>query len=179
MPIRSFAEFTPKVPESAYVDEFGLVLGDVELGEDCSVWPMTVIRGDVHRIRIGKRTNIQDGSVLHVTHYGEYNPEGFPLTIGEDVTVGHGVVLHACTVGNRCLIGMHSTVLDGVVIEDEVMLGAHSLVTPGKTLESGFLYCGTPAKKVRALSKEELEFLRYSADHYVKLKNKHMANKTK
>ncbi|OGT31818.1 MAG: gamma carbonic anhydrase family protein [Gammaproteobacteria bacterium RIFCSPHIGHO2_12_FULL_35_23] len=173
MAIRQFAGITPIVPSSAFVDEMALVLGDVVLGEQCSVWSMTVIRGDVHRIRIGARTNIQDGSVLHVTHFGEYNGTGFPLIVGNDVTVGHGVVLHACTVGDRCLIGMHSTLLDGAIIENEVMIGAHSLVTPGKLLESGYLYCGSPVKKMRALTSQEIKFLQYSANHYVELKNKH------
>jgi carbonic anhydrase/acetyltransferase-like protein (isoleucine patch superfamily) len=174
MTIRPFEKHTPIIGINSYIDETALVLGDVETGEDSSIWPMTVIRGDVHRIRIGKRTNIQDGSILHVTHYGEYNPEGSPLIVGDDVTVGHGVVLHACTVGNRCLVGMHSTLLDDAVIEDEVMIGAHSLVPPKKVLESGFLYVGSPVKKIRPLTDEEKVFLKYSADHYVQLKNRHM-----
>lgn len=173
MTIRTFKKITPTVPKSCYVDDMALVLGDVVLGDDVSIWPMAVLRGDVHKIRIGARTNVQDGSVLHVTHYGEYNLEGAPLIIGEDVTIGHAVVLHACTVKNRCLIGMHATVLDGAVIEEEVILGAHSLVSPGKTLESGFLYVGAPAKKIRPLTDEEKTFLKYSAEHYVKLKNEH------
>ena len=173
MTIRTFKGITPTVPDSCYVDDMALVLGDVVLVEDVSIWPMAVLRGDVHKIRIGARTNVQDGSVLHVTHYGEYNSEGSPLIIGDDVTIGHAVVLHACTVKNRCLIGMHATVLDGAVIEDDVILGAHSLVSPGKTLESGFLYVGTPAKKIRPLTDEEKTFLKYSAEHYVKLKNEH------
>lgn len=176
MPIRPYLEHTPVVPDSVYLDEFAVVIGDVELGEDCSVWPMVAIRGDVHRIRIGARTNIQDGSILHVTHFGEYNPAGSPLTIGEEVTVGHGVVLHACTIGNRSLIGMNSTVLDDAIIEDNVLLAAHSLVTPEKRLESGFLYAGSPAKKVRPLTAEEVDFLSYSADHYVQLKAKHQGS---
>ncbi len=175
MHIRSYFDHVPVVPDSVYLDEFAVVIGDVVMGEDCSVWPMVSIRGDVHRIRIGARTNIQDGSVLHVTHYGEYNPEGSPLTVGDEVTIGHGVVVHACTVGHRCLLGMHSTILDDAVIEDNVLLGAHSLVTPGKRLESGFLYAGSPAKKNRALTTEEVDFLAYSADHYVHLKNKHLS----
>lgn len=173
MTIRTFKNITPTTPDSCYVDDMALVLGDVVLGEDVSIWPMAVLRGDVHKIRIGARTNVQDGSVLHVTHYGEYNPEGSPLIIGEDVTIGHAVVLHACTVKNRCLIGMHATVLDGAIIEDDVILGAHSLVSPGKTLESGFLYVGAPAKKIRPLTDEEKTFLKYSAKHYITLKNQH------
>lgn len=176
MAVRQFKNINPQIAETCYVDEMALVLGDVMLGEDSSVWPMTVIRGDVHRIRIGQRTNIQDNSVLHVTHFSEYNPIGFPLTVGDDVTIGHAVVLHACTVKNRCLVGMNSTVLDGAIINDDVIVGAHSLVPPGKELESGFLYVGAPVKKVRPLTNEEKKFLIYSAKHYIKLKNEHMLN---
>ena len=145
----------------------------MSIGEDASVWPLCSVRGDVHDIRIGARTNIQDNSVLHVTHDGDYAPGGYPLIIGDDVTVGHGVIVHACTVGNRCLIGMGSIVLDGAIIEDEVMLGAGSLVSPRKTLESGYLYVGSPAKKVRELNDKERAFFKYSAEHYVKLAYKH------
>ena len=172
--LRSYQGLVPQLGDRTYVDGAGCVIGDVVLGDDCSVWPMTVIRGDVHYIRVGHRTNIQDGSVLHVTHYGDYNPEGSPLNIGDDVTVGHSAVIHACTVGNRCLIGMHSTILDDAVVEDDVMLAANSLVSPGKTLESGYLYRGSPAKAVRQLSDEELQFLRYSADHYKALKDSYL-----
>lgn len=172
MTIRRFKDKEPIMPASCYVDKKALVLGDVTLGEDCSVWPMAVIRGDVHQIRIGNRTNIQDGSVLHVTHYGPFN-QGSPLIIADDVTIGHAVVLHACQIRNRCLIGMHSTILDDAIIHDDVIIGAHSLVSPGKELESGFLYVGTPVKQIRPLTNEEKKFLKYSAEHYVKLKNEY------
>lgn len=174
MTIRSFETHTPVLPDSAFVDETALVLGDVTLGEDASVWPMTVIRGDIHSIRIGARSNIQDGSVLHVTHDSEYAPGGFALSVGHDVTVGHRVTLHACTIGNHCLVGMGSTVLDGAVLHDRVMLGANSLVSPGKELEGGYLWLGSPARKVRPLHEKELQWLEYSAAHYVQLKNRHM-----
>jgi carbonic anhydrase/acetyltransferase-like protein (isoleucine patch superfamily) len=172
--IRSFKDITPKIAAHCYIDRNADVIGDVEIGEDCSVWPMTVIRGDVNYINIGHSTNIQDGSVLHVSHAGEYNPQGAALSIGNYVTVGHKVLLHACTIGNDCLIGMGSIVMDNVVIEDHVMVGAGTLVPPGKTLDSGHLYLGNPCQKVRALTERELSSLRYSAEHYVRLKNRYL-----
>jgi carbonic anhydrase/acetyltransferase-like protein (isoleucine patch superfamily) len=173
--IRTFAQHTPRLGERAFVDTSAVVIGDVELGTDSSVWPLTVIRGDMHRIRIGKRTSVQDGSVLHITHAGPFNPDGFPLLIGDDVTIGHKVMLHGCTVGSRILIGMGSTVMDGAVVEDEVIIGAGSLVPPGKRLESGFLYVGSPVKQARPLTEKERSFFTYTADNYVKLKDQHLA----
>jgi carbonic anhydrase/acetyltransferase-like protein (isoleucine patch superfamily) len=151
-----------------------VVLGDVEIGDDSSVWPLVVIRGDMHSIRIGERSSVQDGSVLHITHAGPFNPGGYPLNIGDDVTIGHKVTLHGCNVGNRVLIGMGSIVMDGVVIEDEVVLGAGSLVPPGKRLESGYLYVGSPAKQARPLSEKERSYFSYSAANYVRLKDQHL-----
>ncbi len=177
MNIRPFQQHKPDIGQRVFIDDAALVIGRVTLGDDASVWPMSVVRGDVDRIEIGARTNIQDNSVLHVTHYEkEFSPKGLPLIIGDDVTVGHRVTLHACTVGNRCLIGMSSTLLDGCVIQDDVMIGANTLVPPGKVLESGYLYVGSPVKQVRALTEKEIKFLMYSAAHYVKLKNEHMNN---
>ena len=172
MSIRTFEDHTPQIADSAYVDEQALVIGDVHLGGDSSVWPMTVIRGDVNSIRIGSRTNIQDGSVVHVTHDCEYAPGGYATTIGDDVTVGHRVIAHACEIGDRCLIGMGSVILDGAVIEPDSMIGAGCLVPPGKILEGGCLWVGSPARKIRELTPEELDFLRYSATHYVNNKNR-------
>jgi len=171
--IRAFKGIFPTIATTAFVDDTALVLGDVTVGDDSSLWPMAVARGDVHAITIGRRTNIQDGSVLHVTQDNEFNPGGYPLRIGDDVTVGHNVTLHACTVEDLCLIGMGSTVLDGAVIRNRVMVGAGSLVTPGKELESGYLYLGSPAKKIRPLTERELAYLPFSASHYVALKNQH------
>jgi len=142
MSTRTFQGHTPTLGERVFVDPSAVLIGDIEIGEDSSVWPLTVIRGDMHRIRIGQRTSIQDGSVLHITHAGPFNPDGFPLTIGDEVTVGHKVTLHGCTLGNRILVGMGSILMDGAVVEDDVIIGAGSLVPPGKTLESGFLYVG-------------------------------------
>lgn len=175
MTIRTYGNTQPKLGHGVYVDSAATVIGDVELGDDCSVWPGAVLRGDVHSIRIGARSNIQDGSICHVTHDGPFSPGGLALSVGEDVTVGHRVILHACQVGDRCLIGMGAIVMDGAEIEDEVMVGAAALVTAGKRLRTGFLYVGTPAKPLRALTDEERAFLRYSAEHYVRLKNKHAA----
>ena len=171
MAIRSFKGVFPKLAASAYVDENAAVIGDVEIGEDASIWPMCSIRGDVNLIRIGARSNIQDGSVIHVTHrYGKLS-EGHATRIGSDVTVGHKVMLHGCTVEDLCLIGMGSTVLDGVIIRSRVLLGAGSLVPEGKELEGGYLWLGQPAKKARELTEDELKWFEYSAMHYVKLKN--------
>ena len=177
MTIRNFKDKSPDIHATAYVDETALVIGDVTIGEDSSIWPMTVARGDVHSIRIGARTNIQDACVLHVTHDGEFSPGGFPLTVGDDVTVGHRVTLHACTVGDLCLIGMSATIMDGAVLGDKVIVGAGSLVPTGKQLESGYLYVGSPVKRVRELNEKELAFLEYSAKHYAKLKDQHRVRK--
>ncbi|MEM9242569.1 MAG: gamma carbonic anhydrase family protein [Pseudomonadota bacterium] len=174
MTIRDFQHYHPRVAETAYIDPSAVVIGNVTLADDVSIWPLTVLRGDVNSIQVGARSNIQDRSVVHVTHYDpEYSPDSAAVVIGDDVTVGHGVILHGCTIGNRCLIGMGSTLLDGVVIEDEVMVGANSLVPMYKTLESGYLYLGSPVQKVRALKEAERAFLKYSAMHYVELKNKY------
>lgn len=176
MTIRRFKDKIPTIEASVLVDETALVIGDVSIGEDSSIWPMSVVRGDVQSIKIGCRTNIQDACVLHVTHDGEYSPGGFPLMVGDDVTVGHRVTLHACTVGNQCLIGMSATIMDGAVLGDNIIIGAGSLVPTGKKLESGFLYVGSPVKQIRPLSEEELAFLTYSAKHYVHLKDEHQEN---
>lgn len=176
MTIRTYQGITPIVPSSAFVDEMALITGDVTLGDDASIWPMSVARGDVHRIVVGARTNIQDGSVLHVTQPNRFTPSGYPLHIGNDVTVGHRVILHGCTVEDCALIGMGSTVLDGAIIRSQVLLGAGSLVPPGKDLEGGYLWMGSPVKKIRPLTEHEMAFFAYSAAHYVTLKNKHMAN---
>lgn len=173
--IRSFQGHVPKLGQNVFVDETAVVIGDVELGDDASVWPCAVIRGDMHRIRIGARTSVQDGAVLHITHASDFNPAGHPLTLGDDVTVGHSVCLHGCTIGNRVLIGIGSTILDGAVVEDEVVIGAGSLVPPGKRLESGYLYIGSPVKQARPLKDSERRFFNYSASNYVKLKNAYLA----
>ncbi|MET4000624.1 gamma carbonic anhydrase family protein [Marinobacterium sp. MBR-109] len=175
MNIRPYQGMTPKLGERVFVDPSAVVLGDVEIGDDSSVWPLVVIRGDMHRIRIGRCSSIQDGSVLHITHAGPYNPDGFPLIIGDHVTVGHQAMLHGCTIGNRVLVGMGAMIMDGAVVEDEVIVGAGSLVPPGKTLKSGYLYVGRPAKPQRELSQQERAFFTYTAENYSRLKDKHRA----
>jgi len=171
MTLRNFETHSPQLQQNVFVDQTALVSGQVSIGENSSVWPMAVIRGDIQTISIGKRSNIQDGAVLHVTHASEYarDAAGFPLHIGDDVTIGHNAVLHGCTIKNRSLIGMGAIVLDGAVVESEVIVGAGSLVPSNKTLDSGYLWLGSPVKKVRALNEKEKAFLAYSAQHYVKL----------
>ncbi|TVP58036.1 MAG: gamma carbonic anhydrase family protein [Halomonadaceae bacterium] len=173
--IRQYKGMRPQLGARVWVDPTATVIGDVVLGDDCSVWPMTTLRGDMHRIRIGHRCSIQDGSVCHITHAGPFNPDGYALTLGDDVTVGHKALLHGCTIGNRVLVGMGAIVMDGAVVEDEVILAAGALVPPGKTLASGFLYRGSPARQARPLSDEEKSFFRYTAANYVKLKDSYLA----
>lgn len=172
--LRPFQKIRPKVGQRVMLDPSSVVIGDVRLADDVSIWPLVAIRGDVNYVDIGARTNIQDGSVLHVTHKSSYNPVGNPLIIGEDVTVGHKVMLHGCTIGHRVLVGMGSILLDGVVVEDDVMIGAGSLVPQNKRLESGYLYLGSPVKQVRPLKEAELEGLKYSANNYVRWKDEYL-----
>nr|VFJ86726.1 MAG: Carbonic anhydrase or acetyltransferase, isoleucine patch superfamily [Candidatus Kentron sp. LFY]VFJ87263.1 MAG: Carbonic anhydrase or acetyltransferase, isoleucine patch superfamily [Candidatus Kentron sp. LFY] len=175
MTIRSFEDKTPRIDPSVYVDEKALVIGDVTIAKDASVWPMTVVRGDVNTITIGERTNIQDLSMIHVTHRGGAQfPDGFETTIANDVTVGHHCVIHGCNIEEFCLIGIGSVILDGARIGARTMIGAGSLVPPGKVLEGGFLWIGKPVKKVRELTEDEKRNLEYSAEHYVKNKIRHM-----
>jgi carbonic anhydrase/acetyltransferase-like protein (isoleucine patch superfamily) len=172
--VRSFNDKQPKIGKSVFIDDSAVVIGDVVLGDDVSIWPTTVVRGDVECIVIGDGTNVQDGSVLHVTHAGKYTAQGYPLTIGKGVTIGHRAVVHACTVGDYCLIGIGAIIMDGAILEDYVMLGAGALVPPGKKLESGYLFVGVPAKPVRPLKDHEKEFLEYSSRQYIQLKNEYL-----
>tara|TARA_B110000211_G_scaffold116516_1_gene134951 strand:+ start:5541 stop:6125 length:585 start_codon:yes stop_codon:yes gene_type:complete len=173
--IRSYQGIDPQLGERVFVDCTAVVLGDVHLGDDCSVWPLAVIRGDMHYIRIGARTSVQDGSVLHITHDSGYNPGGYPLIIGDDVTIGHQAMLHGCTIGSRVLIGMKSMIMDGAIVEDEVIVAAGAIVSPGKVLESGYVYMGTPAKKIRPITDDERSFFTYGAGNYVGLKDTYLA----
>ena len=174
--IRPFDSKYPTLGERVYIDPYATVIGDVSLANDVSVWPMAVIRGDVNSIHIGEACNIQDAAILHVTHDGPFTPGGRPLYLGQGVTVGHQAVLHACHIEDYCLIGMGALILDAVHIESHVMVAAGSIVPPGKRLLSGYLYLGNPARAVRVLTSEELSNLPYSADHYVRLKNKYLEN---
>ena len=173
--IRSHKRIQPSIGKNTWVDPSAQIIGDVTLGEDCSVWPTAVIRGDMHSITIGARTSVQDGSILHITHASNYNPGGYPLVIGDDVTLGHRVLLHGCVIGSRVLVGMDTVIMDGTQVGNDVIIGAGSLVPGGKTLESGFLYMGRPAKKVRPLKETEYDYLKYSAQNYMKLKNEYLA----
>lgn len=173
--VRSFNGHAPKTGARVLIDPSAVVIGDVELGDDTSVWPQVAIRGDMHRIRVGARSSVQDGCVLHITHAGPFNPDGWPLQIGSEVTIGHNATHHGCTVGDRVLVGMGATIMDGAVVEDDVVIAAGALVTPGKRLRSGYLYAGSPAREIRKLSEKEMAYFSYSANNYVKLKDRHIA----
>lgn len=172
--ISAYQGIFPKTGEGVFIHPGATVIGDVVLGNDASLWTGVVIRGDVNHIRIGAGSNIQDNSVLHVSHQSSWDPAGSPLIIGDNVTIGHQVILHGCTIEDECLIGMGSIVMDKVVVRKHVLLGAGSLVPEGKVLESGFLYVGRPAKRIRALTEEEIHHFMYSANHYIRLKNHYL-----
>ena len=172
--VAPFNNIHPELAPGAWVHPRATVIGDVKLGKSSSVWPGAVVRGDVNHIHIGESTNIQDNSVLHVSHKTEADPAGGPLIIGSRVTVGHSVILHGCTIEDECLIGMGSIILDQALIKQHVLLGAGSLVPEGKVLESGYLYLGRPAKLVRELTAEEIAYFNYSAEHYIKLMNSYL-----
>ena len=176
--VRPYLDQLPQLGERVYVDESAHVIGDVVLGDDVSVWPLTVIRGDVNFVRIAARTNVQDGTVIHVSHDGPHAKlGGFATVIGADVTIGHKAIVHACRIEDACLVGMGSTVLDGAVIQRHGFLGAGSLLTPGKVMGEGEMWLGSPAKFARKLSDAEIEALFYSAGHYVKLKDEYLTGK--
>lgn len=172
MSIRSFNNITPTLGLRVMVDPQATVIGNVAIDDDVGIWPGVVIRGDMNKIIIGKASNIQDGCVLHVNGPKPNNDN--PLTIGENVTVGHNATLHGCTIGNNVLIGMGSIILDGAIIEDYVLVGVGSLVTSNKRLKSGYLYMGSPAKAIRPLTEEEINYFTLSAEHYVALKDTYL-----
>ncbi len=175
MAIRPYLDHMPLLGARAYVDEAATVIGDVVLGDDSSVWPGTVIRGDVNFIRIGARTNIQDGTVIHVSHDGPHAKlGGFATQIGNDVTIGHKAIIHACVIEDAVLIGMGAILLDGAVVKKHGFVGAGAVVPPGKTVGEGELWLGSPARKVRMLGDAEIEGLYYSAQHYVRLKDRYL-----
>jgi carbonic anhydrase/acetyltransferase-like protein (isoleucine patch superfamily) len=175
MPVSIYLAESPRLGEKIYLHDSAQIIGDVHVGDDASVWCNAVIRGDVNHIRIGSCTNIQDFAMCHVSHKTEAKPLGSPLIIGNYVTIGHAAILHGCEIGDECLIGMGAIVMDDVLIPERVMVGAGSLVSPGMKLESGFLYVGRPVKRVRPLTADEIAYLRYSAEHYVRLKNNYLA----
>lgn len=174
MPLSSYLSDKPVIGARVYLHASSQVIGNVRISDDSSIWCNAVLRGDVNHIAIGRCTNVQDLTIGHVSHKTPDKPDGSPLIIGDYVTVGHSVILHGCTIGNECMIGMGSVIMDDAVIPDHVMIGAGSLVSPGKVLESGMLYVGRPAKAVRALTPEEIAHLRYSAEHYVEVKNNYL-----
>jgi carbonic anhydrase/acetyltransferase-like protein (isoleucine patch superfamily) len=173
MNLRTYKGIAPTLGERVYVDPAATVIGDVVLGDDVSIWPGAVLRGDVNHIRVGARSNIQDGAIVHVAHAGPYGP-GFPCLIGTGVTIGHAAVVHACTLGDYCLVGMHASVLDGAVVGDYGFVGAGAVVPPGKVVGERELWLGNPAKCVRVLSDAQVEQLCYSAAHYVRLKDAYL-----
>lgn len=179
MPLRPYLDHYPQIADNTFVDETAVIIGDVQIGEQSSVWVYTVLRGDVNRIQIGKRTSIQDMTMIHVTHKSVKNPEGSPTIVGDDVTIGHHVMLHGCTIGNRVLVGMGATLLDDVVVEDDVIIGAGSLVPPRKRLASGYLYMGSPVQKVRPLTDAEREHLLYSSANYVRWGSEYLVQQQK
>lgn len=172
--IRPYKGVFPKFNDSNYIDLSAVIVGDITLANDVSIWPLVAARGDVNTISIGARTNIQDGTVLHVTRKSEHNPDGNQLIIGADVTVGHKCMLHGCKLGDRILVGMGAIIMDGAVVENDVFIGAGALVPPNKTLVSGYLYVGNPVKQIRPLKGSEADFLKQSALNYVDLKNDYL-----
>lgn len=176
--IRPYLDQLPQLGQRVYIDEAARVIGDVVLGDDVSVWPFTVIRGDVNYVRIGDRTNVQDGTVIHVSHDGPHAKlGGFATVIGADCTIGHKAIVHACQIADACLVGMGSTILDGAVIQKHGFLGAGALLSPGKVMGEGEMWLGAPAKFARKLSDAEIQALFYSAGHYVKLKDEYLSGK--
>ena len=175
MPLHAYKGITPTLGNSVYIEDSAVLYGDITLADDVSIWPLVAARGDVNDITIGERSNIQDGTILHVSRPTASNQSGYPLIIGADVTVGHQCMLHGCVLGDRILVGMGSVVMDGVIVEDDVFIGAGSVVPPNKTLKSGFLYVGNPIKQIRPLKQTELDFLTQSAINYVELKNEYLA----
>ena len=172
---RNFKEWSPIIKKDAWIAESASVIGRVTMGVDSAIWFGCVVRGDVHFITIGDRTNIQDLSMIHVTHHKRDDmSDGNPTVIGDDVTVGHRVMLHGCTIEDACLIGMSATILDGAVIGKESIVGAGSLVTKNKIFPPRSLIMGSPAKVVRELTDDEVAELYASASRYVEFKNEYI-----
>lgn len=166
--IMPYKGILPKIAADAFIAQTAVVIGDVEVGPEASVWFGCVLRGDSNSIRIGARTNVQDGTVIHVNHERE-GAAGTKTTIGADVTIGHMALLHACTIEDGAFIGMKACVMDGVIVESGAMVAAGALVTPGKRVRKGELWAGSPAKLMRSLSEKEMAYFAYSAEHYCKV----------
>ncbi len=178
MNLRPYLEHVPVVGERVYVDQAASLIGDVVLGDDVSLWPGVVVRGDVNFIRVGARTNIQDGTIVHVSHDGPHAKlGGFATVIGNDVTIGHKAIVHACRIEDAALIGMGAIVLDGAVVHKHGCVGAGALVTPGKVVGEGEMWLGNPARKARMLTEAEIQALHYSAQHYVRLKDHYLSGR--
>ncbi len=173
MPVRKFNGKAPQIADNVFVDPMATLTGDVNVGSMSSIWPHVSIRGDLLNITIGSKTNIQDNSVIHTTLFFDNPGHGFDVRIGDEVTIGHGAVIHGCHIGNRVLIGMGAIILDGATIEDDVIVGAGSVVAPGKHLESGFLYVGSPAKQARPLKDNEKSYIRANAQNYYEVMQQH------
>lgn len=169
--IRAYKNILPKIHDSVFVAENAVIIGDVEIGEGSGIWYGCTLRGDVNNIRIGRRSNIQDHTIIHVSSTGQ------GAYIGDDVTVGHAAVLHACTIGNLAFIGMQACIMDDVMIEDGAMVAAGALVTPGKQIPSGQLWGGSPARYMRDLTEEERDFLPFSAERYARLAQGYLSEK--
>ena len=179
MHIRPYKGILPTLGARSYVDPAATVIGDVVLGDDVSIWPGTIVRGDVNFIRVGARTTIQDGTVVHVSHDGPHAKlGGFATRIGEDVTIGHKAIIHACNIEDAALIGMGAIVLDGAVVKKHGFVGAGALIAPGKVVGEGEMWLGNPGRFARRLSDAEMEALYYSAQHYVRLKDQYLAGET-
>ena len=174
--IRAFENHHPNIASDAYIDRDAVIIGDVSIGAKSNIWPGVIVRADIHSISIGEETNIQDGSVLHVSHDSQFMPGGAALTIGNGVTVGHKAILHGCTIEDNVLVGMGAIVMDRALVPAQVVVGAGAIVAGGKVLESGYLYLGAPARRVRELSQQELDYFAYSAQHYVRLAERHQKN---
>jgi carbonic anhydrase/acetyltransferase-like protein (isoleucine patch superfamily) len=172
--VRPYKKSHPSIGKNVYIDQSAVIVGDVTLADDVSIWPLVAARGDVNTIKVGARSNVQDGTVLHVTRKNYQHPDGYPLIIGEDVTVGHKCMLHGCILGDRILVGMGAIIMDGVTVESDVFIGAGTLIPPNKVLRSGYLYVGNPVKQARPLKEAERAFLKQSALNYVELKNEYL-----
>nr|CRH04638.1 conserved protein of unknown function [Include Bacterial transferase hexapeptide repeat] [Candidatus Magnetococcus massalia] len=169
MPLYPFEGRWPKIDETAFIHPDAVVIGDVEIGPHSSLWPGVVARGDVNFIRIGSRSNIQDGSILHTTRPKPTNAAGYPLVIGDDITIGHRVTLHGCTLKDGCMVGMNAMVMDSVVVEEQAMIAAGAMVTPGKQVTRRTLWIGSPAREKRGMDEAAIAEISATTENYLRL----------